>query len=211
MVNKPTQQDVPAFYSPLTHDQHAQIGRISVLWGQCEMFVDNLLTHILGISSDLRLKLFGDRQLGTKLDTLSTFAKDMEVGSPREELLKFIRIANEVKGERNSCFHGVWGFHVTRRKGVIAGAKHHRQPEKPFKAADLPKLERKLCQLSHQGMIALSSLGQMNRFVGAYELFHGEPDLQWLAEWKERLRADRHAPGHKWKPGRLPYLDHPLE
>lgn len=212
MVNNPKQQDVPAFYSPLTHDEHAQLGRIAVLWGQVEMFVENMLTAVLGITPELRARLFSDKPIGAKLDILSSFAKDMPKGEAAQAVRTFLTLAQEVKSDRNQCFHGVWGFRVRSKQQVFeAAAKHQRSPDKPFRADNLPRLERRLCQLSHLGMLALESLGQMDRLDGAYPLFHGDPPVEeWSRKWREQHFVDRRIPGDTWKPGRLPFLEHPL-
>ncbi len=212
MVNNPKQQDVPAFYSPLTHTQHAQLGRIAVLWGQVEMFVENLLTAVLGIEPLLRARLFNDKPIGAKLDTLSSFAKDMQNAPAAQAVRTFLTLAQEVKLDRNQCFHGVWGFRVrSKQQQIEAAAMHQRSPEKPFRADNLPRLERRLCQLSHLGMLALESLGEMDRLNGAYPLFHGDPPTEeWSREWRAQHYADRQIPSDTWKPGRLPFLEHPL-
>ena len=211
MVNNPTQRDVPAFYSPLTHEQHAQLGRIAVLWGQIDMFVDNMLTGVLGIAPELRAQLFNDRQIAGKLDALAKSAIKISNPEARLAVSAFIGSAQALKSERNRCFHGVWGFQI-KRKAVQAAAQHHKSPGQPFKASDLPKLERKLCQLSHEGMIALNSLGQMELLTGADPLFHGEvPDREWFERWRAQHYEDRHNLDRSWKLGRLPYLERPLK
>ena len=216
MVNNPTQQDVPAFVSPLTHDQHAQIGRISILWGQIDTFVDGLLTFVLGITPELRFELFSEKQVGAKLDALRKFALKLPTAAKRQQVLTFIKYVDESKSLRNMCFHGAWGFHVTKRRTVEAAAKHYKQPDKPFKASELPKLERKLCQTSHQGMLAMAMFDVEMPLNGAHPLFFGALNeeiahQEWFQEWKERYYADRHIQDHRWKPGRLPFLEQPLE
>jgi len=213
MVNNPTQKDVPAFYSPLTHDQHAQLGRIAVLWGQIDMFMDSLLTYVVGISPELRKRLLSDRPTGAKLDLLRDFLKDRPDGEPKKSISKFVKMAVGAKATRNQCFHGTWGYRILRKKKkVIAAAQHHKQPEQPFKVDDLPKLERKLCQISHQGMLAISAVNGEDPPLGAQPLFHGDVSFEeWFSEWRTRHYEDRHTPGRNWKPGRLPYLEHPLE
>ena len=213
MVNNPKQQDVPAFYSPLTHDEHAQLGRIAVLWGQVEMFVENLLTAVFGITPELRARLFSDKPIGAKLDLLSSFTKDMPKGEAAKAVAAFLSLAHEVKSERNQCFHGVWGFRVrAKQQEIEAAAQHQRDPAKPFRASNLPRLERKLCQLSHLGILALAALGQMERLIGAYPLFHGDPPVEeWSSEWRKRHYADRHTLDRRSKPRRLPFLEQPLE
>lgn len=212
MVNNPTQRDVPAFYSPLTHDQHAQIGRIAVLWGQVDMFVDNLLTQILEISPALRARLFSEKSIASKIALLSSFIQEMAEGEAKTESTKFAKMVNEAKSQRNKCFHGVWGYHVTRARKITPAAQHIKQVDQPFKVADLPKLERKLCQISHQGMLSLATLGVMPVFEGAQPMLHGfVADEEWFAEWRAQHHEDHQTPSRNWKPGRLPYLDPPLE
>jgi hypothetical protein len=211
MVNNPTQRDVPLFYSPLTHDQHAQLGRIAVLWGQIDMIVDNLLTDVVAIEPELRQHLFADKPIGAKLDALKVFVRRMPDGIEKSEVKLFVDLVDSAKAERNQCFHGVWGFRVTNRQTVEAAAQHHRQPENPFRATALPSLERKLCQISHQGMIALTALGLMEAQLGAYPLFLGDGDRgEWFSKWREQHFANNHIQDHRSKPGRLPFLKNPL-
>ena len=212
MVNNPTQRDIPAFYSPLTHDQHAQIGRIAILWGQIDMFVDGILTHVLGISAELRRELFSERQIGSKLDVLKSFCLKISDHDGKKEVQKFIEIVYQSKAMRNRCFHGTWGYRVLKSKKVIAAAQHYKQQENPFKASDLPMLERKLCQASHQGMIAIATVSPTEYVEGAHPLFHGaeaESFPKWFAQWREQHYADHRTLDHNWKPGRLPYLKQP--
>jgi hypothetical protein len=215
MVNKPTQQDIPAYVSPLTHDEHAQIGRIAVLWGQIDSFVDSLLTFVLGIPVELRSELFADKQIGAKLDALRKFAPKLKPAERREQVQKFVRMIDAAKAERNQCFHGAWGFRITNKQTVIAAAQHYKQPEVPFKASSLPKLERQLCQTSHQGALAMVVFEQSMPINGAQPLFHGAlehiVDQEWFQEWLKRYYEDRHIQDHRWKPGRLPFLERPLE
>lgn len=215
MVNNPTQQDVPAFVSPLTHDQHAQIGRIAILWGQVDMFVDSLLTFVIGISAELRFELFADKQIGMKLDALRKFTAKLQTSKEKQQLQKFISLVDAIKADRNQCFHGTWGFRVTKKRTVEAAAQHSKRPEAAFKASSLATLERKLCQASHQGMLAMEFFDQSMPVGGAMPLFHGLDetfvDQEWFREWQKRYFEDHHIQDHRWKPGRLPFLEHPLE
>jgi hypothetical protein len=215
MVYHPTQKDVPAFISPLTHEQHAQIGRIAVLWGQIDMFVDSLLTFVLGIEAELRFNLFADKQIGAKLDLLRKYCRSENTNANRNQVRLFLGAVDDVKAERNQCFHGVWGFRVGKNQTISAAAQHHKQPEKPFDANSLSKLERKLCRASYEGALALSMYEVAMPLDGAQPLFHGASDgfvdEEWFQEWQKRFYEDRHIPDHRWQPGWLPFLEHPLE
>ena len=211
MVNNPTQQDVPAFYSPLTHDQHAQLGRIAILWGHVDVFVDNLLTAVLHGDAELRANLFNDKPISAKLDFLTSRLKLTAISAERELFEDFIEAVHSVKAERNACFHGVWGFRIGKGK-VEAAAQHHRAPDGQFKAERLPKLERSLCRVSHQGRVLLERLGLLGDLgKGAQPMFHGQPPEQaWFEEWLEQRKMDHQTLDYRWRPGRLPFLKRPL-
>lgn len=210
MVKNPTQKDVPAFYSPLTHEQHAQLGRIAILWGHVDVFVDNLLTAVLHGDAELRAQLFREKPIGAKLEFLTMRLKETMQGPEREQFEAFIEAVHSIKADRNSAFHGVWGFYIG--KDSVEAAAQHLPKNKPFKADRLPNLERKLCQISHQGRLLLEQLGMLGDMGdGAQPNFFGHPPTQvWFQEWLEQHYADRHSPDHRWKPGRLPFLDRPL-
>lgn len=211
MVKNPTQKDVPAFYSPLTHEQHAQLGRISLLWGQVDTFVDQLLTAVLHGMEELRSDMFRDKPIGKKLDFLTTRIRDKPDAPEKQLIEEFIAAVHSVKSERNACFHGAWGFRIGRKK-VEAAAQHHKASNESFNAERLPKLERRLCQISHLGRELLEELGLLPVLPeGAQPLFHGDdPTQEWFQEWLEQHRSDCHSPDHRWKPGRLPFLERPL-
>ena len=50
---------VPPFVSPLTHEQHARLGRIAILWGQVDMMLDILLQEALGITGRTTASIAG--------------------------------------------------------------------------------------------------------------------------------------------------------
>jgi hypothetical protein len=75
---------VAPFVSPLTHDEHARIGRIAVLWGQIDMALDQLLDKALGITPKQRRALIGEKPTGAKHDLLSRHLNDNEDQGGRE-------------------------------------------------------------------------------------------------------------------------------
>lgn len=203
---------LPPFISPLTHDQHARLGRIAVLWGQIDMILDQLLDKTIGITSKQRMTLIGDKQFGSKLDMLSRHIADIQDGDTRENIKEFWELSNQTKTLRNRAFHGIWGFRCVRTDKVIPAATHWRAAGDPVKLTQLPALEKKLCKTARVGFNAMVKLHQFNESPTAVRLFHGaaEDAPAWLPEWSAQHPLDDDALDRRWKLGQLPYLTNPL-
>ena len=201
---------VPPFLSPLTHDEHARLGRIAILWGQIDMILDQMLNIAMGITGKQRMTLVGEKPIGIKLAMLARHFDDIPVGKPRETTERFWELANETKDKRNRCFHGVWGLRCTSRKAVEAAAMHFKDGNDPVRATELAALEKKLCRTARVGATALGHVSDVNS-IGCVRLFHGKCDTPaWLQEWIEQHPVGDHSLDHNWKQGELPFLGRPL-
>lgn len=201
---------VPPFLSPLTHDQHARIGRIALVWGQVDMMLDLMLDHFLGITTVQRRLLIGEKPIGAKLDLLNGQIKDITDAELKKATHEFWDLANQTKTQRNKCFHGIWGLRCVRKNTVVPGASHFRSIGDPLKITQLPALEKKLCKTARAGMRVLVHLGQFQDH-GSSHLFHGRgPAPAWLEEWIGQHRVDDDSLDRRWKLGQLLYLEKPV-
>lgn len=202
---------VPPFISPLTHDQHARLGRIAVLWGQIDMILDYMLDVALDLKPRQRMTLIGEKPIGAKLDMLSNHFDDIKDQKARELARQFWDLAHQTKTIRNRCFHGVWGFRVGKPHKVTAAATHFKSGADPVRSTQLPALEKKLCRTARVGMDALILLHEFNRKSGCNRLYHGPGDPpEWLEEWREQHPLDDRSLDRRWKLGQLPFATNPL-
>ncbi|MEO6716480.1 MAG: hypothetical protein ABIM50_04435 [Novosphingobium sp.] len=205
---------VPPFISPLTHDQHAMLGRIAILWGQIDMVLDLMLEVSMGISPKQRRTLIGEKPLGAKLDMLKAHIDDIQDADGQALALEFWDLANQTKTQRNRCFHGVWGLRCGKANEVYPASTHFKDGGAPVKAEQLPPLEKKLCKTARIGMDALRRFHEIFIHLtepGATRLFHGEGEMpSWLAQWREQHPVDDHSLDHRHKPGMLPFLEKPV-
>ena len=204
---------VPPFISPLTHDQHAQLGRIAILWGQIDMILDQLLQFAIGLTGQQRITLIGEKPLGAKLSMLTVHLDDIKHKEAQKAAREFWNLANETKTARNRCFHGVWGFRCGKKKNdIFAAAMHFKAKENPVRADQLAPLEKKLCRTARVGWKAVAALSEFSADDRCGRLYHG-PSLKsppWLQEWREQHPVDDHSLDHRHKAGELPYLTKPL-
>ncbi|MCL6251851.1 hypothetical protein M3P36_12465 [Altererythrobacter sp. KTW20L] len=203
---------VPPFLSPLTHDEHATLGRIAILWGQVDMVLDLLLEATLGISGKQRQALLGEKPIGAKLDILKPLIADIASAETKRTALQFWDFASQTKTQRNRIFHGVWGIRCDGPQKIQPAATHYKDKGNTTKASQLPELERKLCKTARLGAIAAYSLHNLGGIEGgASRLFHGSgPPPPWLQEWKEQHPVDDDALDHRYKEGQLPFLTNPV-
>ena len=206
---------IPPFVSPLTHDEHARLGRIAVLWGQIDMVLDMLLEVSMGLSPKQRKTLIGEKPIGAKLDMLKLHLDDIKTTLGRTYATAFWDLANQTKTQRNRCFHGVWGFRCGKPGEVRPSATHFKDGGSPVRITQLAPLEKKLCKTARVGMNALQEISpafQQFKQPGAGLLFHGsDKDAPpWLPKWIEQHPVDDRSLDRRHKRGQLPYLRKPL-
>jgi len=206
---------VSGYISPLTDKQHAQIGRIAVLWGQIEYFIEQLLEHVSGMSwGELKALGVTDRPMGAKVDWLNAIKGRHPDEAYRRALTEFCAIIHETKTARNHVFHGVWGWRgEDRTQTVYPAARKATSPNQPFKATQLPALEKKLCKCSRMGQDLCQPIWgapvrpKLTRYV-----HHGAKDgaQEWLKQWSQRNRLDDGLLDRTSKAGQLLRLSAPL-
>lgn len=206
---------IPGYVSPLTDKQHAQIGRIAILWGQIEHFVEMFLPQVTGLSWEELVTLsVTDKPIGAKVMFLKAASARITDENLREQVRRFCTAIDNTKVARNHVFHGMWGWRGDKRtKTVFPAARKTSAPQAPFKATQLPALEKRLCACAR---LAADIYGHYwndnNRFKFGRYLHHGDKEQvpQWLGLWSARnplpvATLDRNA-----KAGRLPFLDDPF-
>jgi hypothetical protein len=205
---------IPGYISPLTEDQHAQIGRIALLWGQVEHFVEQLTPHVTGLSWD-ELDALGvsDKPIGAKALFLKAASARLGDEETKLRVREFCAAIEDTKVARNHAFHGIWGWRGDKRtKQIFPAARKTSMPHAPLKATQLPGLEKRLCRCSRLGfdlLIHFDTPGlkiQYSRF-----LHHGDRETrpEWFHQWTRRNPIDCAALDRTAKAGRLPHLSAP--
>lgn len=205
---------IPGYISPLTDKQHAQIGRIALLWGQVEHFVEHLIMDVSGLSWD-ELETLGvmSKSIAAKVDFLNVIRHREKNAKVREEILEFCEAIHETKLARNHVFHGVWGWRGDNRtKTVVPSARKASQPKQPFKATQLPGLEKKLCRCSRLGVdlfMHYTMPGHRTR-LGRHLHHTGEKAQPWFRQWSAHNPVGDDVLDRNVKEGRLPWLAEPF-
>lgn len=205
---------IPGYISPLTEKDHARIGRIAVLWGQIEHFIEEILPYVTRLTWDeLVAARVTEKPIGTKVDILKQARKRLEDEEISEQVREFCVAIEETKVQRNHLFHGVWGWRATSRtKTVVPAARKTSNPDQPLKIVQLPGLEKKLCRCSRLGTdLVMHFHHEGYRVKYSRFLHHDGHDIQeWLEQWTERNPLDVAALDRTVKPGTLPSLEHPF-
>jgi hypothetical protein len=207
--------NLPGFLSPLTDEQHAQLGRIAVLWGHCDFMLDEILTKAHRLTRAQRKTFIGaERPIGPKLDFLKPQIAGIRNKELRERVRTFYDLLNNTKAKRNQIFHGAWGWRSMAREGdVRICARHPKAPANPVFAHELPDLEKTLCRASRAGLEALYIYEghaldpRVSRFVHG----QGRNAPKWFQQWLEQQPADDANLDRSYKAGQLPRLIDPLK
>jgi hypothetical protein len=205
---------IPGYVSPLTDRQHAQIGRIAILWGQVEHFVEQLLPRITGLSwKELEALGVTEKPIGSKVNFLKAAASRITDDDLKNEVRALCAAIDDTKVARNHLFHGIWGWRGDKRtKNVFPAARKTSAPHAPLKATQLPYLEKKLCRCSRMAIDIIQLLeNPPMRTKYTRFLHHGDKDVapQWFRQWSERNPLDGAALDRTSKAGRLPFLSEP--
>lgn len=205
---------LPAFVSPLTDKEHAQLGRIAVLWGQADWLIDEIMLTALSLTRKQQETLIGEKPLGPKLDMLKPHLSDIQPDAAQTAARAIHKILNDTKAQRNHAFHGIWGWRAnTRSKTIERCSRHPKALHNPIKVTDLPRLERALCEAVTQGIMAVWLIRGEQPVAGVVRFLHGrDRDAPpWFQQWSEQhpLLGDNW--DRNWSAGQLPRLVDPMK
>jgi hypothetical protein len=204
---------IPGFISPLTDEQHAQLGRIAVLWGHCDFLLDQLLAKVHRLTKAQKEAFIGEKPIGPKLLFLKPKLKGIRDPVLKERVRTFYDILNNTKAKRNHIFHGAWGWRAMNRDGdVRVCARHPKSLANPVFVEELPEIEKSLCDASRAGTDAMfiyerqQPIHQCMRYLHG----HGRYPAKWFQRWLDTHPLDDASLDRSWKEGQLPRLTDPL-
>lgn len=171
---EPLENEYPAFQVPLTDDQLAEMGYIAVLWGQVDFIIDELLLFAFKIGADKRQVLIGDKQLGSRVDLLANNLSAIRPKATKALVQRFCAVVRKSKNDRNTAFHGAWGWYIRgpNTPGDPA-ARTSKAPKTPFFPARFPALRAELTYASRIGWEAVCLLKDWSLNKGAARLTFG--------------------------------------
>lgn len=200
----------PPYLSPLTDNEHAQIGRIAILSGQIEWILDGLIPHVTGLSTpQLRALNLTDKSLAAKAEFLKVSAKSIQKDGLKTQIFEFVRLINETKNKRNHAFHGVWGWRgMPKTKTVEPCARNAKNPSQPLRIQDLVELEKQLCHCANVGFSCfLEMVGRSGHPSPARFLHAAEQALpKWMHKWRGGNPVNDELLDKNYKLGELPRL-----
>ncbi|MGQ2991497.1 MAG: hypothetical protein ACT6RD_12970 [Brevundimonas sp.] len=194
----------PAFAVPLTPTQLHDLGVIAVVWGQIDFILDEIICHVHAFDHNQRATFVTDKQIAAKLDLLRSdytrLPKRLHAGCA--DLIK--RVA-QIKQNRNSAFHGVWGWKwETRSKTRQVGAFHSRTKNNPLRPIQLAGMAEELISLSKLAGSIMADLHGMpfvtaSQFTWGAEDSKGEP-ASWLRERYPTIQKGRSPTARRKRP-----------
>lgn len=205
---------LPAFVSPLTDKEHAQLGRISVLWGQIDWIIDQLILSALEITPRQHETLIGEKPIGPKIVMVKKNFDNIRPVEAEESARVFIELLDLTKSQRNHIFHGIWGWRPHPRKKTIQRcARHPKSLQNPVKVEDLPKLEKQLCEAVAAGIMTVWRIRGQQTQPAAVRFLHGyDREIpEWFAQWSEQHPLPGDNWDHNWSAGQLLRLVDPLK
>lgn len=205
---------LPAFVSPLTDKEHAQLGRIAVLWGQIDWLIDQIILNALQITLAQQETLIGEKPIGPKIVMVKKHFENIHPQDAETASRGFIELLDRTKSKRNHIFHGIWGWRAHPRKEIVQRcARHPKSLDNPVKVEDLPKLESDLCEAVTQGVMAVWLIRGQKPEAAVVRFLHGRDrdTPEWFQRWSEQhpLLGDNW--DRNWSAGQLPRLVDPMK
>lgn len=202
---------IPGYISPLTDREHARIGRIALLWGQIEHLVEQLILHVSGLTlAELTALEITDKPIAAKTAYLNRIRGRHDDAGVREALGAFCAAIQDTKMARNHVFHGIWGWRGDKRTHkVVPAARKTQIPGQPFRATQLPPLEKKLCRCARTGFDLITRLsGESVWYKYTRFLHHSDETVspQWFLQWTKRNPLDDALLDRTSPKGQLPRL-----
>ena len=150
------------------------MGRIAVLWGQVDFIIDELLLFAFKIDPGKRQILMGDKQIGSRVDLLANNLNAIRPKETKALVQRFCVVVRRIKTERNTAFHGAWGWHVKGPDLVgRPSARTSKSPKNLFYPDRFPGLRADLTYASRIGWEAVCHLKDWTLTVGAARLIWG--------------------------------------
>lgn len=216
-IEKDPLEFIAAYISPLTDKEHAQIGRIAILWGQIELITEDLLVLVTKLSwKELEALQITDKPMGARTMFLNEARARIKNPELEAKLKSFCDAIHETKVQRNHVFHGMWGWRANSLKRTVEPcARRSKDPSAPLKLYQLHALEKKLCRCSRIGHdLAWLLRGDQRRSKHVRFLHYGDKEPpQFLRQWSERNPLDHEVLDQSGKGGKLRRLEnlHPLK
>lgn len=205
---------LPAFVSPLTDKEHAQLGRIAVLWGQADWLIDEIILTALEITRKQHTAFIGEKPIGPKLEILKPSLGEIKDARAQEAARGFVERLDATKAQRNHIFHGIWGWRAKPRSTTVERcARHPKSLNNPVRAEQLPGLERTLCEAVTQGIMAVWIIRGHEPEAGVHRFLHGRDDEapEWFLQWSRQHPLIGQNWDHNWLGGELPRLIDPMK
>lgn len=185
----------PAFAVPLSPQELHDLGVIAVVWGQIDFILDEIICHIHGFDTHQRATFVTDKMIGTKLDLVRSDYERLpkKFHPPIKALITRLSL---IKQNRNSAFHGVWGWKWEKRsKTRHVAAFHAKTKNNPLKPIQLQGMVEELIDCSKIAGEVMADLHGMpfntaTQFTWGAEDAAGKPSA-WLQERFGEFRKGR--------------------
>lgn len=97
------------FWTALTEEQFACLGKIAALFGQIETYLDMMVAELGGIRDQATLEIFYDgKQFGSKVSLLRKLATSAPTAT-KDAVTVACAALDRVASARNQAIHGQWG------------------------------------------------------------------------------------------------------
>ncbi|MER2534417.1 MAG: hypothetical protein ABTQ31_04550 [Rhizobiaceae bacterium] len=151
----------PPYHIPLSPDELARLGVVTVMWGQIDEAFNTILRWVLKLDAKVFNSLLGRQMIGSRVDHLNAAIPTVNDEQTRELMASAVKKMRAILPRRNAAMHGCWGLFVLDPtfRSFRVGTYNHQKPNHRFYTEDIAELHDGMVEvLSVLGAIAMRSL-----------------------------------------------------
>lgn len=144
------------FHCPLSHQELAELGRATYLWGVADFLAEMLVQTALGIKDrDALRQLIKPLMIGKKITILSKLTARFKNDEARAAVVQFCAAVSKLNEGRNHAIHGYWALKYDPVvKESFVGAYTYKKPDLPLYPAEISRIANDTAKAARMGALA---------------------------------------------------------
>ena len=140
----------PVYQFPFPDEKLVIIGRITLMWGQIDVQVDQILMDLYRLGYDKFDHLFANKTVGPKTEAVRVALDRSRDNLAREALVEMATSVSSCVSERNIMTHGLWGWRYEPDNGLWHQCAWSRPKDRLFYARDLVPFHNKMAEAARK-------------------------------------------------------------
>jgi hypothetical protein len=121
-----------AFRSPLSHEELADLGRVTLNFGYAETLLNHIVSALLRLpEGQAKLSLIAPLATSRKVEIIKENLSIIIKNDVRARLESVCKRIPPLNTQRNQMIHGYWAFRVDEQRNISPASHSSKSPSKP--------------------------------------------------------------------------------